>query len=304
MASRADAVRRSAGTARVAISRLTDTRRSTARRLRPPTPASTMITSAEVRKIFEPSRMLSQPFRLIVVGAALPSASGARVDRRASSKRYAVARYDRRQRQRRYSRSRWLDQIEAVPPWKTRTSQPKGTSTATTIRHPRPHACAFIGTPARLSPLTPAMVSVPGQDRETKGAEFRRAPLVRTLLARDLDGRGASELSLEVLVEFLSVRGGDDQIPLARRYIGRRYIGLLAGLADGLGPEHGPMRCALPTVPRSVRGVTEDRTAERAAWISRGGRPQLPHELVERALAPWIAGEPNAPQDFGAREVG
>src|SRR5947208_16411495 len=63
------------------------------------------------------------------------------------------------------------------------------------------------------------------------------------------------------------------------------------------------MRCALATVPGRVRGVTEHGTAERAAWIPRLGRPQLPHELVERALAPWIAREPNAPQDFGAREV-
>src|SRR5947208_14267125 len=38
------------------MSRLTDTRRSTARRLRIPTPASTTITRAEVRKIFEASR--------------------------------------------------------------------------------------------------------------------------------------------------------------------------------------------------------------------------------------------------------
>ncbi len=95
--------------------------------------------------------MLSQPFRFVVVGAARPNASGGRVACRASRKRYAVPRYDRRQRQRRYSRSRWLDQIEAVPPWKTKASQPKGITTATTSRHPRPHACAFIGTPARLS---------------------------------------------------------------------------------------------------------------------------------------------------------
>src|SRR5437870_1487814 len=38
------------------MSRLTDTRRSTARRLRIPTPASTTITRAAVRKIFEASR--------------------------------------------------------------------------------------------------------------------------------------------------------------------------------------------------------------------------------------------------------
>src|SRR5256712_6692827 len=67
IASRADAVRRSAGTVRVAISRLTDTRRPSARRLRNPTPARTTITRAEVRKIFEPSRM---PPSVLPTGAA------------------------------------------------------------------------------------------------------------------------------------------------------------------------------------------------------------------------------------------
>ena len=58
IASRVDVARRSAGTVRVVISRLTDARRPTARRLRTPTMASTTTTTADVRKIFEASRIL------------------------------------------------------------------------------------------------------------------------------------------------------------------------------------------------------------------------------------------------------
>src|SRR5437867_8073145 len=57
IASRVDAAKRMAGTMRVVISRLTDARRPTARRLRTPTTASTTTTSADVRNIFEASRM-------------------------------------------------------------------------------------------------------------------------------------------------------------------------------------------------------------------------------------------------------
>src|SRR5438874_1928715 len=32
--------------------------------------------------------------------------------------------------------------------------------------------------------------------------------------------------------------------------------------------------------------------------------PQPPHELIERALATAVTGEPGAPQDFGRRDVG
>src|SRR5947207_2285554 len=55
--SRVDAASRSAGTVRVVISRLTEARRPTARRLRTPTIASTTTTTADVRKIFEASRI-------------------------------------------------------------------------------------------------------------------------------------------------------------------------------------------------------------------------------------------------------
>src|SRR5213078_2694470 len=41
-----------------------------------------------------------------------------------------------------------------------------------------------------------------------------------------------------------------------------------------------------------------------ASGLSRSELPHPPHELVERALAAAVAGEPNAPQDLGARKVG
>ena len=68
IASRVDVARRSAGTVRVVISRLTEARRPTARRLRTPTTASTITTSADVRNIFEASRM----FRLSLFARARP----------------------------------------------------------------------------------------------------------------------------------------------------------------------------------------------------------------------------------------
>src|SRR5882724_225193 len=52
----------SAGTVRVVISRFTDARRPTARRLRTPTTARTTTTSADVRNIFEASRMVLSLF--------------------------------------------------------------------------------------------------------------------------------------------------------------------------------------------------------------------------------------------------
>ena len=57
MESRSPAWRRREGSVCVVISRLTDTRRSTARRLHAATPTRTRITSEEARKIFEASRM-------------------------------------------------------------------------------------------------------------------------------------------------------------------------------------------------------------------------------------------------------
>ena len=63
----------------VVISRFTVTSRSTARRLSAPTPASTAMTSVEVRKIFEASRMCSffpyRPGR--AAGAVTVGATGA-----------------------------------------------------------------------------------------------------------------------------------------------------------------------------------------------------------------------------------
>src|SRR5262245_4427297 len=57
MASRAVAVNRSAGMVWVAISRFTETRRPTARRLHTPTPARTAMINKDVRKSFDASRM-------------------------------------------------------------------------------------------------------------------------------------------------------------------------------------------------------------------------------------------------------
>src|SRR5262245_10599795 len=60
------------------MSRLAETRRSIARRLRPATPASTMITSAEVRKIFDASRMRCLPdHRTAVIAGAIASGAAA-----------------------------------------------------------------------------------------------------------------------------------------------------------------------------------------------------------------------------------
>src|SRR5262245_4240210 len=61
-ASRVEVARRSAGTVRVVISRFTDARRPTARKLRTPTTASTTTTSADVKNIFEASRMVRSLF--------------------------------------------------------------------------------------------------------------------------------------------------------------------------------------------------------------------------------------------------
>src|SRR5215813_12812751 len=61
-ASRVEVARRRAGTVRVVISRFTDARRPTARRLRTPTTASTTTTSADVKNIFEASRMVLSLF--------------------------------------------------------------------------------------------------------------------------------------------------------------------------------------------------------------------------------------------------
>src|SRR5439155_25992473 len=97
----------------------------------------------------------------------------------------------------------------------------------------------------------------------------------RSAVAYDLDASGAAQLPLEVLVELLTVWGGDDQVPLAAGYGGRMGAGhcpsLLATPPRGIGREQGRRRrCgaqAQSTVRPGPGALPAQGTAPRAAPI-------------------------------------
>jgi len=68
--------------------------------------------------------------------------------------------------------------------------------------------------------------------------------------------------------------------------------------------DHRRVTSGTGTRPSEPVVATVTSVKLRAASLVYGTlHPQPPHELVERALATAITGEPDAPQDFGPREV-
>src|SRR5439155_19823155 len=115
----------------------------------------------------------------------------------------------------------------------------RGTEAGSVSDHDREAESPQLGVEPGPSPpvLAPAAERRRGRGRAQAG---------RPPLAYDLDASGAAQLSLEVLVELLTVWSGDDQVPLAGGYgrpIGAGHCPLLRATPPrGIGREQGRRR--------------------------------------------------------------